>query len=64
MEISFKTADEQAYFIYHSIITMLIEDVKRNENLTSGQKFRLNKFLMGAQWHCVGMVSKKKDGEE
>lgn len=61
MNTEFNAPDEQEYYKYHSIVTMIIEDVKKNENLTPQQKFMLNKFLLKAQWHCVGMVSKKKE---
>ncbi len=64
MENYFEAPHEQEYFKYHSIITMLIEDIKRNENLNQQQKFRLNRFLLSAQWHCVGMVSKMKEEAE
>lgn len=64
MENYFEAPDEQEYFKYHSIITMLIEDIKKNENLNGQQKFRLNRFLLSAQWHCVGMVSKMKEEAE
>lgn len=64
MENYFEAPEEQEYFKYHSIITMLIEDVEKSENLNSFQKFRLKKFLGQAQWHCIGMVSKMKENTD